>query len=108
MTIYIKNLTFNAIIGILPKERAAPQKVVVHAKVTYKYKKDVFINYATLSQLIKNSIQQNKYELIEEALLSLHLKIKTKFSIISSVKLKITKPTILDECEVSAELKRNY
>ena len=39
MTIFIENLTFDAIIGILPEERKVPQKVVVNAKLGYEYKK---------------------------------------------------------------------
>jgi len=108
MTIFIENLTFDAIIGILPEERKVPQKVVVNAKLDYEYKKGIFINYATLAQLIENDIKQKQYKLIEDALLSLHVEIKTMFSQISSIKLKISKPTILAHTDVSVELEMNY
>ena len=108
MTIYVENLTFNAIIGILPEERITPRQVIVNVELDYEYKKDVFINYATLADLIQNDIKNKQYELIEDALLSLHVKIKTEFSQISSIKLKISKPTILDQCGVSVESKMNY
>ena len=108
MTIYVENLTFDAIIGILPEERLVPQKVVVNVKLHYEYKKGIFINYATLSQMIENDIQNMQYKLIEDALLSLHVKIKNQFNQISSIKLKISKPTILDHCGVSVESEINY
>lgn len=108
MTIYIENLTFYTIIGILPEERKTPQKVIINVELDYEYKKDVFINYATLAQMIENDIQNMQYKLIEDALLSLHVKIKSRFNQISSIKLKISKPTILDQCDVSVESKINY
>ena len=108
MTIYVENLVFNAILGILPEERITPQQVIVNVELDYEYKKGVFINYATLSQMIENDIKQNKYELIEDALLALHVEIKTAFSQISSIKLKISKPTILAHADVSVESKIDY
>jgi dihydroneopterin aldolase len=108
MKIYVENLTFDAIIGILPEERITPQKVVVNVELNYEYKKGVFINYAILANLIENNIKQKQYELIEDALLALHVEIKSKFSQISSIKLKISKPTILAHADVSVESKMNY
>jgi dihydroneopterin aldolase len=108
MTIEIEDLTFDAIIGILSEERETPQKVIVNVELNYEYKKDIFINYATLANLIKNDIQNSKYLLIEDALLNLHVKIKTEFSQISSIKLKISKPTIIDQCVVSVSSIVNY
>ncbi|MBL0686518.1 MAG: dihydroneopterin aldolase [Sulfurospirillum sp.] len=108
MTIFIENLTFHAIIGTLPKERITPQKIVVNLELDYEYKKPIFINYATLAQIIKNNIKINKYMLIEDALLSLHEEIKSKFIQITSMKLKISKPTILAQCDVSVSLYKNY
>jgi len=108
MKIYVENLTFDAIIGILPEERTAPQKVIVNVELDYEYKKNSFINYATLSDLIENRIKTDKFELIEDALLSLHVEIKTEFPQTSSIKLKISKPTILDHADVSVESKVNY
>ncbi len=108
MKIYVENLTFDAIIGILPEERITPQKVIVNVELNYEYKKGIFINYAILAQLIENNIKQKQYELIEDALLALHVEIKSKFSQISSIKLKISKPTILAHADVSVESKVNY
>jgi dihydroneopterin aldolase len=108
MKVEIENLTFDAIIGILPEERITPQKVVVNVELDYEYKNDIFINYATLANLIENDIKNSKYQLIEDALLSLHVKIKDKFLQISSIKLKISKPTILDNCDVCVSSIRKY
>ncbi len=108
MTIYIEDLTFYAIIGILSEERQTPQQIIVNVQLNYEYKKDIFINYATLTNLIENDIKNSQYQLIEDALLSLHVKIKKEFSQITSIKLKISKPTILDQCGVSVSSTINY
>lgn len=108
MIIEIENLTFDAIIGILPKERITPQKVVLHAELDYEYKDGSFINYATVAETIQNNMISNKYELIEDALLALHVELKEKFNQISSLNLKISKPTILDHCDVSVSSIRKY
>lgn len=108
MTIYIENLTFDAIIGILPEERTTPQKVIVNVELDYEYKKNSFINYATLADLIENRIKIDEFGLIEDALLALHVEIKSKFPQITSIKLKISKPTILAHADVSVESTMNY
>jgi len=108
MRIYIEDLTFDAIIGILPKERITPQRVIINVELDYDYKKNVFINYADAAKIIENDIKKSKYRLIEDALLSLNSVLKDNFTQISSIKLKISKPTILDHCGVSVESKIDY
>ena len=108
MTIEVNNLTFDAIIGLLPKERKVSQKVIVNAKLSYKYESGIFINYATLVELIKKNMLLNKHELLEEALLSLHVEIKAFFPQITSINLKVSKPDIISECVVSVGSKRSY
>lgn len=108
MTIYIENLSFDTIIGILEEERKVPQKVLVNCEINYDYKNNNFINYALIAQLIEDEMQKSKFELIENALLELINKIKSSFLDISSIKLKISKPNILDKCVVSVALEKNY
>ena len=108
MTIFINNLSFDAILGMLEKERENPQKIVINAKITYQYTNDYFINYAEVLKLIKSTIIQNKFELIEEALETLLIKIKNKFPKIDKIKLKISKPDILKNCVVGAKIKKNF
>jgi dihydroneopterin aldolase len=108
MTIFIENLSFDTIIGILEEERVTPQKVIVNCEINYDYKNGEFINYALVSQMIEKEMKKSKFELIENALLSIIDKIKASFSNISSINLKISKPNILDKCVVSVALKKNY
>ncbi len=108
MTILIKNLSFFAILGILEKERKKAQKIIVNAKITYHHTDDYFINYAEVSKLIQSTIVQNEFELIEEALEALLVKIKDKFPKTDKIKLEILKPNILQNCEVGAKIKKNF
>jgi len=108
MTIFIENFSFETIIGILDEERKVPQKVIINCEITYDYKNGNFINYALVSELIENEMKKNKFELIENAVLELISKIKSSFIDITSIKLKISKPKILDKCVVSVALEKNY
>ena len=107
MKIHIENLRFACIIGILDFERITPQDVILHVKFDYEYKTK-FINYAEVSELIKFHMQEEKFELLEEALLSLFDLVKNHYKNISTLYIKITKPSILPDCEVSVSDFRDY
>jgi len=100
MTIYIEDLKFQTIIGILDFERVTAQDVIINLEIEYEYKNE-FINYAEVSLLIKESMIKEKFLLIEDALDKLSLKLKKEFTKINSLTLKITKPSILPDCRVS-------
>ncbi|NOX14990.1 MAG: dihydroneopterin aldolase [Epsilonproteobacteria bacterium] len=108
MQIYIKNLSFNAILGLLDFERKKPQKIIVDAKIKYNQKDGNFIDYAKVAELIKSTIITNKFLLIEDALKKLVSEIKDKFPPSCQIKLKISKPDILNDCIVGAKIKKNF
>ncbi len=100
--IEISNLEFEAIIGVLEFERKAPQRVIVDCKIKYK-REDDFVDYAKVVELIKKLMISNGYELIENALDDIISSLYKNFLQIKEIKLKITKPDILKECEVSVK-----
>jgi len=100
MRIHIEELEFQAIIGILDFERTTPQDLIVNLTIDYNYS-DEFINYAHVSESIKEHMTKSKFLLIEEALSSLSENLKKEFPLIKSLTLKITKPSILPDCNVS-------
>ena len=106
MTIHIEELTFNTIIGILDFERVTPQKVIVNVEIEYNYKKASFINYAEVIELIQTQLIEKKYELLETAIEELTQKIVEKYSKITQITLKISKPDIINNARVS--LSRTY
>ncbi len=106
--ITIADLTFDAIVGILDKERKEAQKVVADVEIIYEKEGDTFINYAEVASLIEKTMQKERYLLLEEALDELEMKIKSKFSAIFSINLKLYKPNILDNCVVGVEIFKQY
>jgi len=100
MTIHIEDLKFQTIIGILDFERVSPQDVIINIEIEYDYV-DTFINYAEAVILIKTTMINAKYLLIEDALKDISKKLKKKFEAINRLQLKITKPSILPDCKVS-------
>jgi dihydroneopterin aldolase len=100
VTIEIEELNFQAILGILDFERVTPQDITLNVLIEYNYS-DEFINYADVVNLIKSHMKNEKFLLIEDALVSLSLKLKEKFSLINNLHLKITKPSILPDAKVS-------
>ncbi len=101
MRIYIEDLRFQCIIGILDFERTTPQDVIINLQITYTFKENLFINYATVSQLIETRMQEEKFLLLEDALLYLSKILKQKFQAIETLELKITKPAIMKNSLVS-------
>jgi len=100
VTIHIEDLKFQCIIGILDFERITPQDIVVDITIQYNYT-DKFINYVDISDLVKTTMKNEKFLLIEDALSTLNKKLKKEFSLINTLNLKITKPSILPDCKVS-------
>jgi len=100
MKIYIEDLTFQCIIGILDFEREQEQDVIINVEIEYDFN-GAFINYADVAQLLRDSMKKEKFLLIEDALEALSINLKKNFSHIETLYIKITKPSILPTCRVS-------
>ena len=107
MTIDIQDLEFKAVIGILDFERITKQSVRVNCSIEYTYDQ-TFLNYALVAEHIEHTMIKEEFELIEEALLHLKTSLKSEFSLISTLFLKISKPDILANCEVSLSETFNF
>lgn len=107
MKVYIEDFRFTCIVGILDFERVTPQEVIIKLQLEYEYKTR-FINYAELAELLKFTMQEQKFELLEEALLFLFALLKEHYKNISTLFIKITKPSILKDCLVSVSDFRDY
>jgi len=101
MRIDISNLEFNAIVGILDFERVTPQRVIVDLDLDYIYSSNNFIDYASIVTLVIEDMVSREYELLEDAIISIRDKILSHSPNIQRLKLKISKPDILDNCIVS-------
>jgi len=102
LKVSIDKLVFKSIIGILPFERVNKQRVSIDISFEYSFIKDSkdFIDYSEVSKLVKKTMKKEKFELIEDAILTLEKLIYKRFNL-SKLKIKITKPDILKDCIVS-------
>ncbi|MBU0631140.1 dihydroneopterin aldolase [bacterium] len=107
MKVYIEDFRFSCIIGILDFERVMPQDVIVNLELEYEFQTE-FINYADIAEIIKSSMQEKRFELIEDALGYLFSLLKEKYTNTSSLFIKITKPSILQDCRVSVSDYKTY
>jgi dihydroneopterin aldolase len=100
VTIHIRGLAFEAVLGVLAHERTTPQPVIVDATFTYTYEERAFLDYAQIAETIRETMQRERFHLVEEALTHLFALLKAKFPQIETAKIEICKPDILPDCRV--------
>lgn len=102
-TIYIEDLKLEAIIGILDFERLKSQPIIAQCEIKYIKENSDFINYAEVAKMIEKMLITQKFALIEDALEEILDVILANFRGIKFIRLKLSKPKILDNCIVSVE-----
>ncbi len=107
MRIHIDDLKFQCIIGILDFERIKIQDITLNITIDYEYK-DEFINYADVVDMVKSTMIERKFLLIEDALSELSKCLQKEFLKINKLYLKVTKPSILPDCTVSVSNSYNF
>jgi len=105
MTIHIEDLTFKTIIGLLDFERIKPQKVIVNLTIEYDYLENQFIDYAEVISHIEDDLKRNQYLLLETALETLSTQLLQKYQNIQKLTIKISKPDIISNANVSLSKK---
>ena len=100
MKIKINNLTFKCIIGIFDFERIKKQRVILNISFEYEFTKDMFIDYAEVSTLLKSTMKTQKFLLLEDAILYIE-KLLLHIYPITNLQIKISKPDILKDCIVT-------
>ena len=104
LKININDLTFECIIGILDFERVKKQKVILDISFEYFFNDDGsnFIDYSHVANFAQNSMENEEFKLIEDAILYIRKGLKSTYDI-KNLKVKITKPDIMPNCVVSVE-----
>ena len=104
LKVNINELTFSCIIGILPFERVNEQKVILDISFEYFFNEDGsnYIDYSKVATFAQSSMENEKFKLIEDAILFIRKALKSKYEI-KNLKVKITKPDIMPNCIVSVE-----
>ncbi len=107
--VHIHNLVFEAILGILEFERLKPQKISVDLDLFYtQLPNKAYLDYMEIQEIIQNTMQEKQYLLIEDALKDLSQILKTCYSGISELYLKISKLEISPNSQVGASVKICY
>ncbi|ADU83890.1 dihydroneopterin aldolase [Helicobacter pylori Lithuania75] len=107
--VHVHNLVFETILGILEFERLKPQKISVDLDLFYtQLPNKVYLDYMEIQELIQKMMQENQYLLIEDALKDLSHALKTRYSAISELYLKISKLEISPNSQVGASVKIRY
>ncbi|GAA8615771.1 dihydroneopterin aldolase [Helicobacter pylori] len=107
--VHIHNLVFETILGILEFERLKPQKISVNMDLFYtELPNKAYLDYIEIQELIQKMMQEKQYLLIEDALKDLSHVLKTRYSGISELHLKISKLEISPNSQVGASVKIRY
>ncbi|UOS65059.1 FolB domain-containing protein [Helicobacter pylori] len=107
--VHIHNFAFETILGILEFERLKPQKISVNLDLFYtQLPNKAYLDYIKIQELIQKMMQENQYLLIEDALKDLSHALKTRYSEISELHLKISKLEISPNSQVGASVKICY
>ena len=104
ISVFVENLHFNAIIGLLPFERETSQVVRIDAELTA----DEFIDYGALCEYFKFEMRGRKFEKVEDALEFFKFDLKVKYPSLRSLSIKITKPNIIKNALVGAKISHAY
>ena len=107
ISIIIKNFEFDTIIGVLDFERVTPQKVVINTEIFYEYN-GKYLDYAQVSNIIKNILKTKKFEILEDSLDYICSYLKNQYPNIIKINLEILKPNILDNMTVGAKILKKY
>ncbi|GAA7112330.1 dihydroneopterin aldolase [Helicobacter pylori] len=107
--VHIHNFVFETILGILGFERLKPQKISVDLDLFYtQLPNKAYLDYMEIQELIQKMMQEKQYLLIEDALKDLSHVLKTRYSGISELYLKISKLEISPNSQVGASVKIRY
>jgi dihydroneopterin aldolase len=108
ITLLIEKLEFEAIIGVLEKERETPQKVQIWANIEIRYKKDSLIDYVLICETIKSTLIESRFFTVEEAVLTLIDRISSLNPRIKKIFLKLLKTEIIENTAVGACAKKSF
>lgn len=112
--ICLENLRIYAMVGILPKERTAPQEILLNLKASYEADSTLHSNpqcvenlldYATLRLIAIDIFKANHFFYLESALISLQKAVLSHFPQILSLEVSIKKLEIFSDCVPEVSLK---
>ncbi|AFI05914.1 FolB domain-containing protein [Helicobacter cetorum] len=108
-SVHVHNFVFETILGILEHERSTPQKISINLNLSYTEPQNkAYLDYIEIQNIIKTTMQEKQYLLIEDALKDLSNILKTRYEEISEIFLKITKLEASSCSQVGASIRICY
>ena len=104
ISVFVENLRFSCVIGLLEFERISPQPIQIDAK----FQAAEFIDYAAVCEFIKAEFDKNKFAKVEDALVFFQAEFKAKFSTLLYFYMKISKLNAVQNAVVGASIEHFY
>ncbi|AII14126.1 dihydroneopterin aldolase [Campylobacter iguaniorum] len=104
ISVFIENLEFETIIGLLDFERIEKQKITVQAE----FRAKEFVDYAKTCEFIQAKFDKKKFGTVESALEYFKTKFKKKFPTLEYFYMKISKVDIIPNAIVGAKIQKFY
>lgn len=111
----IKDLSIICIIGILPHERKKTQQLLVslemevdfHAVRHSETRVEGGVDYVSVAQFVTRHLEEGRFYLLEELMLSLGERLISRFRQIKHLRLKVSKPSAIANA-LSTEAEMNF
>lgn len=104
ISVFVDNLEFDTIIGLLDFERVNSQKICV----SMEFEACEFVDYATVCEITQREFNENKFYKVEDALEYFAIKFKAIYPSLTKFYMKISKIEIVPNAIVGAKILKNY
>ncbi|MCI7364637.1 dihydroneopterin aldolase [Campylobacter lanienae] len=104
ISVFVDNLEFDTIIGLLDFERVNSQKICV----SMEFEACEFVDYATVCEITQREFNENKFYKVEDALEYFAIKFKATYPSLTKFYMKISKIEIVPNAIVGAKILKNY
>lgn len=104
ISVFVDNLEFYTIIGLLDFERVNSQKICV----SMEFEAYEFVDYATVCEITQREFNENKFYKVEDALEYFAIKFKAIYPSLTKFYMKISKIEIVPNAIVGAKILKNY
>ena len=104
ISVFVDNLEFDTIIGLLDFERVNSQKICV----SMEFEACEFVDYATVCEITQREFNENKFYKVEDALEYFAIKFKATYPSLTKFYMNISKIEIVPNAIVGAKILKNY
>ena len=104
ISVFVDNLEFDTIIGLLDFERLNSQKICV----SMEFEACEFVDYAAVCEIAQREFNENKFYKVEDALEYFAIKFKAIYPSLTKFYMKISKIEIVPNAIVGAKILKNY